>query len=133
MKYFLALCDFIDLVYQNSFYDIFAVKFQELEIINPEKITERHLLIFNLIIYVEHIKFKLYEQFESKTLNNNAVKNTLNKRKNNSLFRINVCINIIDDYPKINDTEYDHTKIINKYSIFARNPEFTDKFFKEIN
>ena len=27
--YFLALPDFIDLIYQNAFYDIFAVKFQD--------------------------------------------------------------------------------------------------------
>jgi len=132
-KYFLALADFIDLIYQNAFYDIFAMKFQELEIMDPDKIKEKHLLIFNLIVYVEHIKYKLYEQLESKTLNNQAIKNTLIKRKNNALFRINVCANLLESYPRISDKEYDYIVTIDKYKIFAKNPEFTDKFFKEIN
>ena len=79
----MAIADFIDLVYQNAFYDIFATKFQELELIEPEKIKEAHLNIFNLIIYVEHIKYKLYEELESKAPKNQAVLNTLKKRKSN--------------------------------------------------
>jgi hypothetical protein len=132
-KYFLALADFIDMIYQNAFYDIFAMKFQELEIVDSEKITEKHLMIFNLIVYVEHIKYKLYEQLESDTVNNQPVKNTLAKRKANSLLRINVCANLLENYPRINDENYDYINTISKYGIFSKNPEFTDKFFKEIN
>ena len=132
-KYFLALADFIDLIFQNAFYDIFAMKFQELEIVDPDKIKEKHLLIFNLIVYAEHIKYKLYEQLESNTVNNQAIKNTLAKRKNNSLFRINVCVNLLENHPRISNKNYDYIATIDKYGIFSKNPEFTDKFFKEIN
>ena len=132
-KYFLALADFVDLIYQNSFYDIFAMKFQELEIVDPEKIKEKHLMIFNLMVYVEHIKYKLYEQLEADTFNNQAVKNTLTKRKNNALFRINVCANLLENYPRITNKNYDYIAVIEKYGVFAKNPDFTDKFFKEIN
>lgn len=132
-KYYLALADFIDLIYQNAFYDIFAVKLQEMEIMSPDEIKETHLLIFNLIVYVEHIKYKLYEQLESGGLNNQAVKNTLIKRKNNNLSRINVCVNLLEKYPRINNKDYDYITIIDKYKIFVKNPEFIDKFFKEIN
>jgi hypothetical protein len=131
--YFLALADFIDLIYQNAFYDIFAIKFQELEIMEPEKIKEKHLKIFNLIVYVEHIKYNLYEQLENKMLNNKAIKNTLIKRKNNTLFRTNVCVNLLENYPRISDEKFDYVITINKYKIFSKNPSFTDKFFKEIN
>ena len=132
-KYYLALADFIDLIYQNAFYDIFAVKLQEMEIISPDEIKETHLLIFNLIVYVEHIKYKLYEQLESNSLNNQAIKNTLIKRKNNNLSRINVCVNLLEKYSGISNKDCDYITIIDKYKIFVKNPEFIDKFFKEIN
>lgn len=133
LKYFLALADFIDLIYQNAFYDIFAVKFQELEIVDQNKIKEAHLMIFNLIVYVEHIKYCLYEQLEAKAPNNQAVKNTLIKRKSNSLLRINVCANLLENYPRINNKELDYMNIIDKYKIFTKNLDFNNKFFKEIN
>lgn len=133
-KYFLAIPDFIDLVYQNAFYDIFATKFQELELMSPEKIKEAHFKIFNLIVYVEHVKYKLYEQFENKTPETNiAVLNTLIKRKSNSILRINVCSNLLENYPRIDNYEFDYKNIIIKYGIYTRDPDFNDKFFKEIN
>ena len=132
-KYLLAIPDFIDLIYQNSFYDIFAIKFQELEILEPDKITVKHLYIFNLMVYVEHIKYNLYVQLESKVSNNQAVKNNLITRKANSILRINVCVNLLEKYPRISNKEYDYLHIIEKNAIFVRNMEFTDKFFKEIN
>ena len=49
-KYILAIVDFIDMIFQNDFYDIFSMKFQELEIIDPDKITIKHLYIFNLMV-----------------------------------------------------------------------------------
>jgi hypothetical protein len=132
-KYFLAIPDFLDLIYQNAFYDVFAIKFQELEIVDPDKIRDKHLYIFNLMVYVEHIKYKLYEQLESTVPDNQAVKNTLIKRKTNSLLRINVCVNLLENYPRINDKEYDYLDTIEKYGVFVRNMDFVDKFFKEIN
>jgi hypothetical protein len=132
-NYFLALPDFIDLIYQNAFYDIFSVKFQELEFVNPEKITENHLLIFNLIIYAEHIKYKLYSDFETKNLSNQSIKNTLEKRKNNSLLRINVCCNLLENHQRITDANYDYLNIIDKYKFFTKDNEYTEKFFKDIN
>lgn len=131
-KYFLAIADFIDLVYQNAFYDIFSVKFQELELVEPEKIKEAHLKIFNLIIYVEHIKYRLYEQLENKT-SLSSILTTLKKRKNNSILRINVCENLLKGHPRINNYEFDYKNVIVKYGIYTRDYEFTDKFFKEIN
>lgn len=145
-KYLLSLVDFIDLIYQNSFYDIFAKKMQELENKNPEYITKDHLKIFHLIIFVEHIKYKLYEFYETKVPNtNDNIKNTLLKRKNNAILKMNVCMNILQDYmfDKNNnyistyendeDYEYDCKKIITKYKIFNRNLEYTKKFFTDIN
>lgn len=132
-KYFLAIADFIDLIYQNAFYDIFATKFQELELMEPEKIKEAHLNIFNLIIYVEHVKYNFYEKLENDAPNNASINNTLVKRKNNSLLRINVCVNIIENYPIISNQEYNYKNIIDKYNIYVKKPDFTDKFFKEIN
>lgn len=133
-KYFLAIIDFIDLIYQNAFYDIFSTKFQELEIIDPEKIKEAHLKIFNLIVYVEHVKYKLYEQFENKTpVTNTAVLNTLKKRKSNSILRINVCDNLLENYPRISDKEFDYKCVIEHYGIYTKDNDFNDKFFKEIN
>jgi hypothetical protein len=134
LKYFLALADFLDLIYQNAFYDVFSVKFQELEIIDSNKIKEAHLIIFNLIVYVEHIKYCLYEQLENKVPNdNNVIKNTLSKRKSNCLLRINVCVNLLNNYPRISNKDFDYLNIIQKYDIFKKNPNFTDKFFKEIH
>lgn len=130
-KYFLAVPDFIDLIYQNAFYDIFSTKLQELELVEPEKIKAAHLKIFNLIVYVEHKKYKLYEDYESKAPDNLAVLNTLKKRKNNSLLRINVCVNLLENYPR--NSDYDYVEIIEKNGIFKKDPNFTDKFFKEIN
>ena len=49
IKYLLAIVDFIDLIYQNAFYDIFSKKFQELENMYPDNIKEAHLRTFNLI------------------------------------------------------------------------------------
>jgi hypothetical protein len=133
-KYFLAIADFIDLVYQNAFYDIFSVKFQELELIEPEKIKEAHLKIFNLIIYVEHIKYKFYEELENTSpINNVSIHNTLKKRKNNCILRINVCLNILEGHPEISNKEYNYKNIIEKYNLYVKTPDFTDKFFKEIN
>lgn len=132
-SYLLAIPDFIDLIYQNAFYDIFSTKLQELEICEPEKIKEAHLKIFNLIVYVEHIKYKLYEQYEDKALNNNAILNTLKKRKTNSLLRINVCVNLLEPHHVISDQEYNYINVIDKYGIFSKMPDFDDKFFKEIN
>jgi hypothetical protein len=133
-KYSLAIPDFIDLIYQNAFYDIFSTKFQELELIEPEKIKEAHLKIFNLIVYVEHIKYKLYEQFENKIPNTNtAILNTLKKRKNNSILRINVCANLLENHPRITNEEFDYVKIIEHYGIYTKDSNFSDKFFKEIN
>jgi hypothetical protein len=132
-KYLLAIPDFIDIIYQNDFYDVFAMKFQELEIIDPDKITVKHLYIFNLMVYVEHIKYNLYVQLESKFPDNQAVKNNLITRKANSILRINVCVNLLENYPRISNKEYDYLHIIEKNSIFVRNMEFTNKFFKEIN
>jgi hypothetical protein len=85
------------------------------------------------MVYVEHIKYKLYEQLESTVPDNQAVKNTLIKRKTNSLLRINVCVNLLENYPRINDKEYDYLDTIEKYGVFVRNMDFVDKFFKEIN
>jgi hypothetical protein len=133
-KYFLAIPDFIDLVYQNAFYDIFTTKFQELEIISPEKIKESHLKIFNLMVYVEHVKYKLYEQFENNAPKTNiAILNTIKKRKNNCILRINVCDNLLENHPRITYKEFDYKKIIEHYKIYTKNPDLTDKFFKEIN
>jgi hypothetical protein len=132
-KYFLAIADFIDLVYQNAFYDIFATKFQELELIEPEKIKEAHLNIFNLIIYVEHVKYKLYEELESKSSDNLAILNTLKKRKSNSILRINVCVNIIENYPPISNQQFNYKNVIEKYNIYIKTQDYTDKFFKDIN
>ena len=132
-KYFLAIPDFIDLIYQNAFYDVFAMKFQELEIVDPDKIRDKHLYIFNLMVYVEHIKYKLYEQLEATAPDNKVVKTTLIKRKANSLLRINVCVNLLENYPRINDKEYDYLDTIEKYGIFVKDVDFVDKFFKEIN
>ena len=132
-KYFLAIPDFIDLIYQNAFYDVFAMKFQELEIVDPDKIRDKHLYIFNLIVYVENIKYKLYEQLEATVPDNQVVKTTLIKRKTNSIKRINVCVNLLENYPRINDKEYDYLDTIEKYGIFVKDVDFADKFFKEIN
>lgn len=132
-KYFLAIADFIDLVYQNSFYDVFAMKLQEMEIVDPERITPKHLYIFNLMVYVEHIKYKLYEQLEPTSPDNKAIKNTLINRKSNSIQRINVCVNLLENYPRIDNKDYDYLTIIEKYGIFVKDIDFTDKFFKEIN
>lgn len=132
-KYYLAVVDFIDLVYQNAFYDIFATKLQELEIVNPEKIKEPHLYIFNLIVYVEHIKYKLYEEYETKSTDNPSIKKTLQKRKANSLLRIGVCCNLLEPYPKITNEELNYLNVISKYSVFERNLEYCEKFFKDIN
>lgn len=132
-KYFLAIPDFIDLIYQNAFYDIFATKLQELEIISPETIKEAHLKIFNLMVYVEHVKYKLYEQFENKAPNNLALLQTLRKRKNNSILRINVCCNLLEKHSRILDYEYDYIKTIETYGVYKKDPDFSDTFFKEIN
>jgi len=131
-KYFLAIADFVDLIYQNSFYDVFSIKFQEMELLYPLSITENHLMIFNLIVYVEHIKFKLYEQLELKT-NNLNIKKTLEKRKTNSLLRINVCVNLLENYPSITNKDYDYQTIITKNGFFKKNSDYVEKFFKEIN
>jgi hypothetical protein len=133
LKYLLAIPDFIDLLYNNDFYDVFAMKFQELEIIDPDKITVKHLNIFNLMVYAEHIKYNLYVQLESKLPDNEVIKNNLITRKANSILRINVCVNLLENYPRISNKEYDYLHIIEKNSIFVRNMEFTNKFFKEIN
>ena len=109
------------------------MKFQELEIVDPDKIRDKHLYIFNLMVYVEHIKYKLYEQLEPGSYDNKAITNTLIKRKFNSIQRINVCVNLLEKYPRIDNKEYDYLTIIEKYSIFVRNMDFVDKFFKEIN
>jgi hypothetical protein len=132
-KYFLAIADFIDLIFQNAFYDVFAMKLQEMEIVNPDKITTKHLYVFNLMVYVEHIKYKLYEQLEPTSPDNRAIKNTLIKRKSNSIQRINVCVNLLENYPRIDNKDYDYLNIIEKYGLFVGDMNFTDKFFKEIN
>jgi hypothetical protein len=135
-KYFLAVCDFIDLVYQNAFYDIFATKLQELEIVNPDKIKEPHLYIFNLIVHVEHVKYNLYVQTEminSQTSNNPAVGKTLEKRKANSLLRIGVCTNLLEPYSQITNQEFNYMNIIKKYGVFEKNMTYHEKFFKDIN
>lgn len=126
LKYFLALADFIDLVYQNAFYDIFASKLVDLENNEPEKITKEHMKIFYLIIYVEHVKYMLYVDLEPKTTNQNIL-NTLKKRKENSILRINVCVNILRNYK-----EDDYKNIIEKYNIYTENPDFIDKSFGKI-
>ena len=132
-NYSLAIADFIDLIYQNAFYDIFSTKLQELELVQPEKIKEAHLRIFNLIVYVEHVKYKLYEQLETANSNNLAVVNTLKKRKNNSILKINVCANLLENYPRISDKELDYVITIEKYGIYTKVTGFSDKFFKNIN
>lgn len=131
--YSLAIPDFIDLIYQNAFYDIFSAKFQELEIKQPDKITNEHLKIFNLIIYAEHIKYMLYEEYKNKTSSTNTtIMNTFEKRKNNSILRINVCMNLLKQYPRINDEYFDYVNIIDKYKIYNSKQDFENKFFKEI-
>jgi hypothetical protein len=125
-KYFLALADFIDLVYQNAFYDIFTSKLAQMENSEPEKITSEHMKIFYLIVYVEHIKYELYSELELKTTNQNIL-NTLKKRKSNNILRINVCDNILKKY-----NENDYLNIIDKYNIYTPNPEFSDISFTKI-
>ena len=83
-------------------------------------------------VYVEHIKYSLYAKLESGIPDNQVVKNNLLQRKSNSILRINVCVNLLEKYPRINNKEYDYLHIIEKNSIFVRNKNFTDKFFKEI-
>jgi hypothetical protein len=131
-KYFLAFCDFIDFIYQNCFYDIFSVKFQEFELKNPQTLTPKHLHIFNLIVLVEHVKYDLYSHMEEDAPKNVAILNTLKKRKDNSLLRINVCVNLLEKYDTSDDI-YDHLKLIDKFNLFVKSNDFTDKHFKNIN
>ena len=58
--------------------------------------------------------------------------NTLKKRKDNSLLRINVCVNLLEKYDTSDDI-YDHLKLIDKFNLFVKSNDFTDKHFKNIN
>lgn len=130
-KYFLAFADFIDFIYQNSFYDVFSVKFLEMETKDSSKLTPRHLHIFNLIVFVEHVKYDLYMHMEKDSPNNVAIFNTLKKRKENSLLRINVCVNLLEKYDTSEDL-YDHLKLIEKFGSFVKSDTFSHKIFKNI-
>lgn len=121
-----AIIDYIEFLCGNIYYETFVF---ELGKIPVKEIKSDHLIVFKYILYVEYVKYKMYEKVLNTISSDSKFKPAMTKRKDFVIKKINYTIDLIEKkYLDYNKEFIDECKQIvsNDFKLCLSNEYFTN-------